>query len=270
MGSKVTTQMTSASGTWSWRYPQLSEPYIVWWGTDYTNTTQITLCNLNQGISYRHAVASCNSYKDVRLANAAEHVVWSWVNDSLLFDEVWHHAHQPPFHLTTKIFPGPTNLPGTVDCIDASYPYAAFSVGMGGPYEIYVYDLVNLGTPQRIATGLSSSPVWVQISTKLLPPYGYVPVVVWEENLGDVNRQAYIATRPNCVPCFTADFNKDCWVTMTDLSFMMMNWGPGSTCDLNSDNIVNFLDFQILLGQWLQCNIQPQIYRWMGAIFPCP
>ena len=140
----------------------------------------------------------------------------------------------------------------------------------GGPYEIYVYDLVNLGTPQRIATGVSSGPVWVQISTKLIPPYGYIPVVIWEENLGDVYPQVYMATRPNCTACLTADFDNDCGVNATDQAIMGLHWGLPNSCDLNGDNIVNFLDYQILAGQWLQCNVQPAIYCWMGATFPCP
>lgn len=271
MASTVTTQMTTAAPGWAWRDPQLSDPYIVWWGTDYSQT-QITLCNLNQGISYRHTVASCNSYKEPKLANAAEHVVWSWANDSGIFDEVWHHAHTPPFHLTTQIFPGPMDIHGTVDCIDASYPYAAFAVQMpgGGPYEIYVYDLVNLGTPQRVAMGISSSPIWLRISTKLIPPYGYIPVVIWEENLGSMAAQAYMATRPECSACVTADFTNDCGVNSADLAIMGTHWGQADGCDLNGDNIINFADLLILTTQWLNCNVQPPIYCWRAATFSCP
>ncbi len=271
IASKTTSQLTAASSTWSWRDPQLDGSFLVWWGTDYTSNTQITLCDLSQGIHYRHPVAARNSFVTPLVTNAREHVIWSWPDAGGASDEIWHHEHTPPFTSTVQIFPNATCPPGTVSWIDTSYPFAAFAIHMpgGGPYDIYVYDLVNRGPLQHVGTGLSSAPVWVQVSAVQVPSYGAVPVVIWEENLGGPNQQAYLATRPQC-GCPTADFDDDCTVDGTDLAIMGVHWGQPNHCDLNGDNIVNFADLVLLTGQWLQCNIQPAIYCGMGISFPCP
>jgi hypothetical protein len=248
---------------------------MVWWGGDNLTGTEITLCDLNQGLSYRHTVASSSLVKWPQLSNTQKYVVWSWSDDILPHDNVHYHDHSPPFPLTTQIYPTqPSHLLEKVDCIDASYPYAAFSVGSPSspppsPYEIYLYDLVNMGTVSRIAMGQTTSPVFVRLSTKLWPPYGYVPVVVWETDLGGLANQAFMATRPVCSPQPRADFNNDCAVTAWDMAYLAARWGQANTpADIDGDGTVWLGDLAILTSEWLNCNISPPIWRWQGLTFP--
>jgi len=273
-GSKTTVQMTSSAGGWSWRDPQLSEPYLVWWGNNGAST-QITLCDLSKGTSYRHAVASSSSLKWPRLCNAQRHVAWAWSDDIEPYDNVYHHDHNPPFPVTTKIFPTqPSHFRGRVDFIDASYPFVAFSVRppFPGPmdhFEVYVYDFVKRSPAVLVGMGQSSSPVFVRVSKKWFPPYGDLPVVVWETNLGNTVGPAFMATRPICNPVPKADCNRDCTVDGLDFAIISNQWGQSGLglCDPHPDGTVNFLDLAVLFSEWLDCNIQPPIFSGRGVIF---
>jgi len=260
------TQMTSRTG-WNWRDPQFDDPYIVWWGSDGANT-EIRLCDLSKGLAYRHQVAHAPSYKYPKLTLANRHVTWAWPDSSGFIEEVWHHDHNPPFVSTTKIFPTqPHHLHGVCDSIDAAYPWVAFAVRVpGGPmnhFEVYLYDLINRGLPQLIGVGQSSSPVYVQVSTKLFPPYGYLPVVVWETDFGGIANKAFMTTRPVCPTQLSADLNLDCTVNSLDMAIMGSQWGGSGTADISGNGTVDFADLAVLLSQWLQCNTQPQIFQGM-------
>ncbi len=264
IGPKTFTQMTNRAG-WTWGSPQLDPPYLVWSGYSATDS-QITLCNLNQGTSYRHTVASATTPKQPRLKVAQNHVIWSWDDDVEFGDSVWHHDHTPPFVNTTKIFPTqPSHLRGMCDSIAVSYPWAAFAVSAPGHCEIYLYDLVNRGVPQLIAVQpvMSPDPVYVRLSTKFYPPYRPIPVIVWETDFGGVANQAFMATRPVCPNPLIADFPPhDCQVDSADMAYMAARWGmPNTLADLDSSGTVDLPDLWMLTQQYLQCNTKPDIYK---------
>lgn len=63
----------------------------------------------------------------------------------------------------------------------------------------------------------------------------------------------YFAT--GCSQPSRADFNRDGWVTSSDLGHLLANWGPcpGCDADLDGDGTVGSSDLARLLGQWGPC-----------------
>ena len=189
---------------WSFHDPQLSDPHIAWWGS---NGAQSDITYYQLGIiPTKMQIAVSNTYQWPRLAISGSHVFWAWTDDTDGYG-IYHYHYNPPFPLTEKLLGEPTHL-GRLDSMDTCNSHLAFCMHYPGSedYEIYVWDIANRSL-KKVATGKSQGPVYVQVSSILRVPYGYLPVVVWEENLGGPT-QAYFATQLLCSPAPPCDTDR--------------------------------------------------------------
>ncbi|UCG49445.1 MAG: hypothetical protein JSU94_06610 [Phycisphaerales bacterium] len=256
--------------TWLHYSPSLSDPYLAWWGFEPTlNQYKIFFSHLKSILSWSD-IATSNALQQQQLMVrvSVPHVIWAWNDDTEGYG-IYHYRYSPPFSTTTRIWPMTPHEPGMCEWMDASGSYAAFSWNKGGEmHEIYVYDLVNGGPPQLATMHFGPSPVFVQVSSRQVGGIN-APVVVWESyNPGSMVNEGFISMRPVCDPQPKADFNSDCTVDLLDYVFMCSHWGPGSAADLTGDGRTDFADMAILFSEWLNCAIQPPIFRGSGATFP--
>jgi hypothetical protein len=274
IGAQTTMQLTGAP-PYSYHDPKLSDPHVIWWRTDGSQTDVI----YGQLSGVRQHVGHSNSVQTPVVDVSGPHAFWAWTDDTLGYGVFYYHYE--PFPMSGRLIGPPTHT-GTCDSMDTCNSHLAVAMHEPPPsdeYEICVWDVGNPGSMRKVSTSprTSQGPVYVQVSSKLYAPDGYIPVVVWEENLGLASTRAYMATQPVCTPIPIGDVNRNCRIDMRDYSYIARYWGqswnnpwevPVPSPDLDGDLDVDWLDMQILRANWLQCNIQPPIYRNSGVVFP--
>ena len=272
--SGTTTQLTSRA-PWSHGWPEYSEPFITWSATD-GSASDVTLYKPSTIPFVQQIAYSTTSQYQFPLGITATptraDVFWAWNDDTQGYGVYYYRydSINPPHTFSTKLFT--PMLPHFVcDDIAVCSSHVAFVINDpgGGQYTVYLWDIVNGGPIQTIGSGMSPAPVYLDITKQSFPPYGDVPVVVWEENLGGPTK-AFIATRPVCTTQILGDLDKDCEVTNNDFTLLSAAWGssgPGLPEDLDGSGTVDAGDLAILVSNWLSCNLQPLIFR--GAVtFP--
>lgn len=267
-------QLTPSS-SWAYYAPQLSEPYLAWWGTNLSQT-KIFFCPLS-GIPAYNAIATSNLTQWPVLGISGPHVVWAWTDDATGMPSVYHYDYSLPIPGATKIYPPPVPLipAATCDSLDLNGSYATFAVRMVGTnsIEIYLYDLVNKGPILQVGKLTSNGPVWVRVSPMQYSPTAAISwTVVWDSiPVGGSSAEAFMATRPVCDPIPKADFTNDCTVNFQDISIMASCWGqtwsPNVPPDIDGNGTIGLGDLAILLSEWLNDNVQPPIYRGKGITF---
>jgi hypothetical protein len=278
----TSTQLTKSPTAPYWYHydPQLSGGYLAWWGTEFAQT-KIYFSKLTSVTPSYSDIATSISVQQPWVVISGPHVFYAWTDDIFGYG-VFHYdfTQRPP--VTTQIYPvAPPPPPPiwTCDSMHACTSHVIFAThDPGGPnYQVYLWDITTGGPLRQItAKGSSLGPVYVRVYSRPFPPYGYVPVAVWEENLGGPTTKAFMSTQPICASIPVGDFNRDCLVNQVDYAYMasywMKQWPPGAgpipSPDLNGDNKVDWTDIGILRSNWLKCNIQPPIHCGCGCIFP--
>ncbi|MHC4478772.1 MAG: hypothetical protein ACYTEL_24330 [Planctomycetota bacterium] len=269
---ETTIQLTGGA-PWTHHDPKLDYPHLAYWYTD-GNETNIMYRQLPH---LTHHVAHSNSPQLPLLEISGPHVFWAWTDDTSGYGVYHYHFNPPPGISENQI--APLALKGTCDSMDTCHSHwavAMHELPPGDEYDIYVYDIASGGAMRQVS-GARNSPgmVYVQVSSNLHMPFGYIPVVVWEEDLGSLSSKAYMSTQPVCTA--VGDFNNDCEVDPWDYAYMAQYWRqswpnpsvmPIPPPDLDGDLDVDWADMAILKANWLGCHFQPPIYRGRGVVFP--
>ena len=269
--SGTTTQLTSRA-PWSHDWPEYSEPFIAWSATN-GSASDVTLYKPGiipfvQQIGYSTSVQSQMPIAITATPTRAD-VFWAWTDDVTGYG-VYYYRYDSvnfPHTFSTKLFT-PTLPHFVCDDIAACSTHVAFVIHDpgSGQYTVYVWDIVNGLAAQAVGSGISPAPVYVDISNQWFAPFGGVPLVVWEENLGGPTT-AFIATRPVCPTQVPGDIDNDCEVNNDDFTLLSAAWGSsgvGLPEDLDGSGTVDIGDLIIMANNWLACNLQPLIFR--GAV----